>query len=180
VPKGNSTARKLVHFDPRGPFPLKRDTNRQGRSISAVSIEKFWAIPKVAHLKSKIGCYVFVIGKKPFYVGKATRSFGGEVFNNKNLATYRETVTKFRGRTSLYFIVYRKEASQRGKAPTRTISKVEKLLIGMAHEANPELTNVQHKNRPIRYCIAGVFNSGRGKPSESANGVRKILRLEKK
>jgi hypothetical protein len=176
----NAAVTKVVHFDPRGPFPLKRDTNRLGRSIGDLSVERFWALPKVAALESKIGCYVFVIGNRPFYVGKATKSFGSEVFSNKNLAAYREAVTKFPGRVSFYFVVYRKESAHRGKAPTRIIAKVERLLIGMAHEANPGLINVHYKNRPIRYCIAGVFNSGRGKPSSSANMVRGILRLEKK
>jgi len=172
--------KRPVHFEPCGPFPLTRTTNRFGKSISDLSVKNFWESSSTASLKDEIGCYLFVLGRKPFYVGKATKSFGQEVFNPKNMSTYRDLVTRFPGKPSLYFVAHRKGAERRGASPRAVISHVEKLLIGLAHEANAELTNVQHRNKPERFCIAGVYNSGKGKPSKSATMVRDVLRLQKK
>jgi hypothetical protein len=172
--------RKPINFQPAGPFSLKVEKMRYGRTIDDKALSAFWKTSKVTPFAQKVGCYIFAMGNKPYYVGKATKSFKQELFSSKNLATYRRVVAEAAGKARIYFVAHRKLDGQKGARPTKVISQVEKLLIGMAHEANPDLENVQHLNKEDRFVIVGVYNSGRGKPSQSARLLRSALKLTKK
>ena len=178
--KAKKQSNVTIEFIAEGPVPLAVESGHYGRCLDENLEEKFWSQPRAKSVKAKIGCYIFTLSTKPYYVGKATKSFGQEVFNLKNLNTYRDVVTRFVGKPSMYFISHARPAGRKGATPTRVIAQLEKLLIGLAHEANPSIRNNHHLNKEDRFHISGVYNSGQGKPSAAAAKVRKLLKLAKK
>jgi hypothetical protein len=167
-------AKQPVHFKVLGPYRLRVSKQKFGRCIEEATFKDFWL--NHSGLAKQKGCYVFTMSKRPFYVGKATKNFRQEVFNLKNVNTYQSVLRSVHGKPCLYMVVL---SDHKGKTPSSIISQVEKLLIGLAHEANPDLKNVHHKNKEDRFVIGGVYNSGRGKRPKEAKAFRSVLNLQR-
>lgn len=165
-----STPQKFVC---EGPYPLKIHRERNGKCVKDDTFDLFWETRPA--LAEKAGCYIFCLSRRPIYVGKAAKTFKQEVFTGRNRNIYNQQIVKQNGPATVYFVVLEQK---QGRHPINIIAEVEKLLIGLAHEANPDLVNGHHKNKEDRFMIHGVWNAGKGKPSQAAKAVRRVLKMK--
>jgi hypothetical protein len=108
----------------------------------------------------------------PWYVGKATRGFGQEVFTDRNCRLYAEALDLAgRGTPVIYFVVL--PSGARGPTNLRAIGRLEDLLIRDCGGQNSRLRNRQNVSI-YKHVISGVMNSGQGKPSQAAKVVRTL------
>lgn len=163
-------------FTVHGPLSVPTAKTKIGKLIDSDSARRFWErYPDTADL---CGCYVFAMsaagGLTPGYVGKATRSFKGEVFQPHKLTKYHQVLSDYlRGQPVLFFVV---APAPKGKPNTRHIAQVEKYLIRRAADVNPDLANIKHTKEP-NWSIAGVVRSGQGNSSDAAKKLKRALKL---
>ncbi|WP_428536428.1 hypothetical protein [Rhodopila sp.] len=127
-------------------------------------------------LGTRIGCYIFAIQKgqrhEPWYVGKATKSFAQEVFNDSNCKKYCEALALANtGKPVVFFVLLPKA---RGAINKKAIDKLETMLVEECGGQNPDIRN-QRKSRIYRTVIHGVVNAGQGKPPSNAIAIRKMM-----
>ena len=102
-----------TRFEVAGPFPIPYDAPKTGTSkhIAVAHAKSFWDDAATRRLQSATGCYVFALktgpGFSPWYVGKATKGFGQEVFTDHKLRIYNEVVFAGRKGTPVLFFVVR-------------------------------------------------------------------------
>ncbi len=127
-------------------------------------------------LASRTGCYIFAVERgqrhEPWYVGKATRSFAQEVFNDSNCKKYCEALALAKtGEPVVFFVVLPKA---RGAVNRSAIDKLETMLVEECGGQNPKIRN-QRKATIYRTVIHGVVNAGQGKPPPNAIAIRKMM-----
>jgi hypothetical protein len=142
--------------------------------IQKDEIEKFWQ--ENPRHKSEMGCYVFAMkaskGVTPLYVGKATKSFGQEVFTSHKIVKYLSAMAKYKsGTPQMYFISY---PQKKGVVNSKHISALEKFLIQQAIIANPYLSNIKN-SAPPAWGISGVVRSRTKKPTAAAKSLKALL-----
>jgi hypothetical protein len=162
-------------FTIKGPRKVLFTKKRAARVILKDNINEFWE--KNKDLGERRGCYVFGMrsgkGLTPAYVGKATKSFKGEVFSYHKLTRYHQVLADYQKGTPILFFVV---APQRRGAPNlKYVAQLEKFLIQVGVAANPYLLN-ERSTKPEEWGIAGVLRSGKGKPSRSARLFRKLMK----
>lgn len=166
----------MAIFSVKGPFELPGSKLVDGRLITKEDAKKFWEThPSLSELR---GCYVFAFyaskGIKPMYVGKATKSFGQEVFTDHKRIKYAEALaSQKRKRAVLFFVCLEKS---KGAVNKTAIDEVESFLIQAGIVANKRLLN-DRKTKIESWGIKGVIRGGKGKPGESAKGLKKCLNL---
>ena len=171
-------------FDPTEGFELPRNEHRQGSYNKS-----FWAnVEEVSPgLSRACGCYIFVLryGKNlmPWYVGKAERqAFVHECFTPSKKLIFNDVLIKKNGTPLLYFIP-RKTAKGAFSKPTKNkyadIEFLETMLIGMALERNPNISNIQKTKLLRNIRLPGVINSPQAAPTKPVRELRNILGLSK-
>jgi hypothetical protein len=125
---------------------------------------------------NRTGCYIFAVAKgkrfEPWYVGKATRSFAQEVFNDSNARKYMEAMELAKtGRPVVLFVCHPK---QKGALNRKAIDKLESMLVEECGGQNPNIRNAR-KSLVYRTIIKGVVNSGQGKPTANAVAIRRMM-----
>jgi hypothetical protein len=81
---------------------------------------------------------------EPLYVGKATRGFAQEVFNDSNCKKYCEALAlAIKGKPVVFFVVLPKA---RGPINGRAIDKLETMLVEECGGQNPKILN-QRKSK---------------------------------
>ena len=125
----------------------------------------------------EIGCYVFSIGTRPWYVGKTTnrkKGISGRVFDNdKILGCLSQEINKKQGVLRIWTI------TQDGgtRPPVNMIDEIETTLIQLALRRNSDLLNKQ-KTKGKNWTIKGVTaDRGRGRPPRDAEPFRKVIGL---
>src|SRR5262245_60180744 len=87
---GTDRGGQMPEFVVAGPFEVPAHRAKVSRVVRTAEAATFWAKHKA--FKTRRGCYVFGIrsggGIRPMYVGKATKSFGQEVFEPHKLNKY--------------------------------------------------------------------------------------------
>jgi hypothetical protein len=166
----------IASFSVSGPFTLKPTKMPVGRQITKQTVKDFW----LAHPASidSVGCYVFAFkaskGFKPVYAGKATKSFGTEVFSTDKLNKYNTGLAhQKKGTPVLFFISLNKTA---GVINKKAIEEAESYLIQACLAANPKLINVQ-KTKVAAWSINGIVRSHTGKPSAAAQKLRTCIKI---
>ena len=164
----------MSRFEVHGPFKVPFQANAGGKAITSKEAKAFW-MANPAFARSK-GCYIFAIkaskGMKPLYVGKATRTFAGEVFTPHKLAKYMTALSYSKKGTPLLFLLC--HPTGKGATNKSNIDDLESFLIQEGMRANPQLVN-ERKTRPDAWSIAGVLRDGRGKPSRAAQDLKRLL-----
>lgn len=165
----------MTQFTCQGPFDVPTARLPGGKSITPAQIKSFWAA-NPDHVAS-VGCYVFGMragkGITPFYVGKATKSFGQEAFAPHKLTKYLPALSEYkRGTPVMFFVAYPK--AKKGSTNLRHIAALEKFLIQQAAIANPYLCNIKHASAPA-WGIAGVLRSNTKKPTKGAAAFKALL-----
>jgi len=166
-------------------------TDQTARGSLRIKESVFWdeAEQKLEGISRAKGCYIFGLCRsggapKPWYIGKATKSFKSEVFTYRNKGIYRDCIddTK-RGVPVLILLTAKTEKgsiAQGNNALKETIDWVETHLIQAALKRNSNLKNLQKTNYLKKVVIPGLLNSGRGNDGEDGNALRKMFKGIKK
>jgi hypothetical protein len=168
----------LSTFVLHGPFKLDFEKRPGGRTLNFAD---FWSDDSdAAYLAGERGCYVFAIrnrGLKPIYVGKATKTFKQETFNQANKHKYQSGFSEYaKGTPLMYFVVH---PTQKGKTNSKQIGQVEDFLIQAGVAKNPDIQNVKGTARPD-WSIKGVVRSSAGKRSATEDEFAKLFDIQQK
>ena len=164
----------MARFHVYGPFAVPFYKGKGSRTVTPDDAKEFWK--KHPEFASRRGCYVFGIragkGMRPGYVGMATRSFKGEVFQPHKLTRYQQFFADYDGATPIMFFL----AVPRLKgAPKRSqIRDLERFLIEVGVAANSGLLN-KRGTKSADWGIVGVLRGGTGRPSKAAQSFRKLM-----
>lgn len=131
------------------------------------------------------GLYIFALRKQgrggsavPWYVGKTERrSLAIEALQKDKLRKYAMALGSSPGKPVLYFL------TPRGTADRNRIDKLETFLIWLARQKNPRLLNKKKVHLSPETLqqhlsglqVAGVLNSGKGKPGDAANAFLSMI-----
>lgn len=163
-------------FSVHGPLVVPCYAANAGRSITRDNVREFWTQNDA--IRSQRGCYVFGMragrGFTPAYVGKATRTFGGEVFAPHKLAYYHQVLAEYKRGTPVLFLVT--APKKRGIPNNSHVGELEAFLIQTALAANPHIMNVKG-TKAEDWGIVGILRSGRGKASLAAKNFRRMMKL---
>ena len=165
-----------VSFDVYGPFkvPCEGISAKNGKSkyyqiSSKGELENFW---KECEKGDEKGCYVFVNGSSPVYVGKTNVSFKKEIFTSHKRVLLNKFLNTASKKKLLVFFVTSKESGRLDEI----IGEIEDYLIIQAKRANEDLLN--EKNTIPKWSIPGIYGANKiGKPSMAARLLRKSLKL---
>lgn len=170
----------MATFVVEGPFEVSYEQRPGGRTLFFAD---FWDEDYSAStLADCCGVYVFGVrtgrGITPIYVGKATRSFKQEVFNNSNRHKYQNGFSAYaKGTPVMYFVVHPR--NQRGRNNHRQITRIEDFLIQAGSAKNPDLQNIQGRRRP-RWSIKGVVRSKPGRRTSAEVQFSEMFDIHKK
>ena len=163
----------MTNFVVHGPFEVPVFSASRGRIIGAAEGRLFFE--RHSSLADECGCYVFALrygnGIKPYYVGKATKSFRQECFTSHKLAHYHECLVSQRGTPIMFLVV----ANNHRVPNQRDIGEAEDFLIQTAVAVNPDLRNVRG-TRQAEWGINGVIR-GNSRTTKSAKLFKKMLNL---
>lgn len=172
---------QCVDYDIHGPF----DVTRSGRLVdkSAKAKREFWdSVEETTEgLSAAVGCYVFCIGKKPWYVGLAEKqSFKSECFQPHKINAFNSALDQMHGRPYLIFLS-KLTSTKRFAKPTvnghRATRFLEDLLIGMALASNSRLENIRGTKFTKELVVPGIINTPKGKgKKKSVQVLKDVLR----
>lgn len=154
-----------MDFDVCGPFPVERrnrlvSTSREDRNAFWDSVED-WN----PGLVDAVGCYVFVVRGRAWYVGMAARQcFYDEVFTAHKLNQYNQALARVTGTPSIILIAKVTPGNRYARPGTGhgDILVLEEMLIGMALGRNPDLQNIKGTKVLKTMRVPGVLNSQQG------------------
>ncbi|ODB84905.1 hypothetical protein A3194_14155 [Candidatus Thiodiazotropha endoloripes] len=169
-----------MRFQVEGPFEL--DRNEKGLIDSTASTRRAywdWVEEFSPELPDACGCYIFSIrasrGSLPWYIGKAERqTFRKECLSAHKIVHFNNVVVGRKGKPELFFLPQITGAG-RYRSPTttqrRAIQELESLLIGMAIQRNPKLSNIAGTKWLQNLTVDGFLNS-----LKTRSGAAKELR----
>lgn len=171
-----------IVFEPYGPFVVPVLNLDRGRVVSTDQLDEWWEELDLDQegLSTGRGVFVFSLkagkGYTPFYVGKTSRQdFEHECFTPHKRDKYNHALASRSGTPVLSLIAY---PTRRGAVNHNAIDQLELELIQYAYERNPDgLRNERRIEDIPRWSIAGALRHGRGKPSNEATELRRILGL---
>jgi hypothetical protein len=166
----------MTDFIVEGPYEIATYKAKQGRRINEEEGRAFFE--GCADLAFEKGCFIFATragrGYRPWYVGKATKSFRQECFTHHKLNKFNKCLADRVRCTPVLFFVVAKNA--RGMKGDNHIADVERFLIQNAMAANPDLLNIRG-TRAADWSIAGVFPS-KGRVSAAAGWLKRMLKVQ--
>ncbi len=134
-------------------------------------------------LSGAVGCYVFALGKIPWYVGKTEKlRFDLEVWNKHKLDHYDVALkSKRKAKPVLYFIAKRTPQGKFSKPSKRghtDVGFLERLMIGAALQRNDGLLNKRETKYLRAICVPGFMNMvGRERRGAGATELSKVFGL---
>lgn len=161
-----------MNYDIHGPFEVSRSGRLVDRAAKAK--QEFWQTvdEKVPGLSGAVGCYVFCVGNKPWYVGLAEKqSFRSECFQPHKINAFNSALDKMKGKPRLLLI---SKITPKGKFVKPGVNGhkatrfLEDLLIGMALANNPMLENIRGTKFIKEIVVPGIINSPKGKAKKAA------------
>lgn len=165
-----------LQFFVEGPFKVPTVKKKAAKVIDRDGLRDFWS--KHDDISAGRGCYIFAIraskGCKPFYVGKATKSFRQEAFAVHKVAKYNEALADRKKGTPLLFFVCAEQ--KRGKPNAAAIAEAEDFLIQTAKSRNWDLLNVKG-TKASRWSIRGVIGHSTGTTTNSARDFKETMGL---
>ncbi len=161
-----------MKYDIYGPFLI----DRVGRLVdkSAKSTRAFWSSieEEVEGLSTAVGCYVFCIGTKPWYVGLAEKqTFRKECFQPHKINAFNSALNKRKGKPYLVFL---SKLTKKGRFAKPGINGhkatrfLEDLLIGMALINNSSLENIKGTKLMKELVVPGIINTPQGKAKKAS------------
>ncbi len=182
----------MLKFQTFGPFVLPRQKYQSGvkkgkfrKSIDNTkkSRASFWENidKKEPGLPDAVGCYVFALGKIPWYVGKTERwRFKNETWEPHKLNHYNAALAALKkAKPVLYLIAKRTPLGKFSKATKgshKDIKYLEILMIGAALRRNDKLRNKRDTTYLKTIHVPGFMNSaGPGRPGNPAGNLAKVF-----
>ena len=161
-----------------GPFELNFEKRPGGRTLM---FDGFWSDESEAsYLAGKRGCYVFAIRNRiltPIYVGKATKTFKQETFNQANKHKYHNGFSHYaKGTPLMFFVVH---PLQKGKTNSKQIGEIEDFLIQAGVAKNPDIQNVKGTGQP-NWSIKGVVRETHGKRTTAETDFASLFDIQRK
>lgn len=173
-----------MRFDVAGPFIIERHGKKKNITKESLQHLRDQLEEWREGLSEACGCYVFAKragnGITPWYVGQACiRPMFKEALNSDNIGKYN-TVLDDRG-TPLLFVLpaltptgkLRKNPDN-GKLPS--LNFLERWLISVALEKNPNLINNKETMFLRRLRVTGIFNATRGESTADSQALNAALR----
>ncbi len=187
--------RLRLKFETFGPFTLPRPKYQTGAKKGKFkkwidqtkeSRRSFWRSieDKEPGLSGAVGCYVFALGKIPWYVGKTEKlRFEMETWQSHKMDHYGAALAaRKRARPVLYLIAKRTPAGRFAKATSRRhpdIKYLEILMIGSALRRNDQLLNRRETKYLRTIHVPGFMNIvGRGRWGNAASNLARVFGLE--
>ncbi|MGA7178226.1 MAG: hypothetical protein WBX11_01375 [Thiobacillaceae bacterium] len=173
-----------MNYDIHGPFPV----TRSGRLVDKTAIAKkdFWSCvdEEVSGLSAAVGCYMFCMGKKPWYVGLAEKqSFRNECFQPHKINAFNSALDKMKGKPYLLFLCKVTSTGRFAKPGVnghKATKFLEDLLIGMAFANNPRLENIRGTKFTKELVVPGIMNTPKGKAKKkSVQFLKQVLHAKK-
>lgn len=175
-----------MKYDPYGPFTLPRSDDNlifvedRGRAGFWREIDQH-----TPGLSNACGCYVFALrsggGVRPWYVGKAERqSFKSEVLTQDKITKYNSVLQAGKKGTPVLFLFSRitperSAFSRPSSSNHRDIQYLEKMLITLALDRNPDLVNINETKMLRNLVVPGLINTPQGKLSKAAQAAKSLL-----
>lgn len=160
-----------MKFQIYGPFPIPRG---EKGLITKGNVKQFWK--ELAEewgsdaLANAHGAYVFAINSgraRPWYVGKAGKTFKQEVLNAENINKYNGKLDTVKRGTPWLFLL--PEVTESGgfsrKANSTHTAALELMLIERALQANPNLLNSSNTKLLREIEVYKFINSKRRGPA---------------
>ena len=150
----------------------------------------FWdnvaADPDDGDLPYAVGCYIFSIrtgrGTLPWYVGMAEKQpFRKECFSYQKLVLFNEILAGRRGTPKLTLIAKltpRDRYARQSKNGHKDIQFLEKYLILLTIQRNPDLKNTRDTKFLRGMVVHGVFNTPPGGQASSVSELKNLLQLQ--
>jgi hypothetical protein len=176
-------------FDVFGSFEVGRSEGTIGGQQ-----RRFWSETEECYdegLKSAIGCYLFCTAHgdsiTPWYVGKtiAKGGFKAEIFTEHKLKIYNDCMREKRGRPVIFLFAMmtrHDEEARYGRnrvSGKRVIEWLERTLMGMCLQKNPELWNIRDCTLPRSVTVRGILGSAaRGRPYSEVQEARRAVFIE--
>jgi len=174
------------------PFTLPRAKYQSGAKIgkfkkridqSSARRKKFWQSIEERYpgLATAVGCYVFALGRVPWYVGKTEKlRFEMEAWQPHKIDHYETALaTRKRAEPVLYLIAKRTPAGRFSKASSwghRDVRLLEGLMIGAALRRNEELLNKRDTKYLRAIHVPGFMNVvGRGRWHKPASSLARLF-----
>ena len=170
-----------MRYEVFGEFDVPRTKRLVDKSPQA--LRAFWEQASGSNpgLADAVGCYVFCIGKKPWYVGLAERqTFRRECFQPHKLVAYASAMSKVKtGKPKLILLAKmtpKGKFAKPGVNGHRATRFLEDLLIGMALSRNPKLENARGTKFMKQMVVPGVLNTPQGKSAaKSVKALRSVM-----
>ena len=136
-------------------------------------------------LPGAIGCYIFGIKTAggpsiiPWYVGKTTNSFRAECSQGDKINKYNQALLKYKKRKPFLFFIPKVTSSEKFSTSSTQgdIEFLEKYLIAVALDANPNLLNVRGAKMYEKLYVPGVLNSKPGNSTIAVKALKDCLKL---
>jgi hypothetical protein len=170
-----------MEYEVHGPYVVPRKVRLIDRNSKVRA--RFWSQidAEIPGLSEAVGCYIFCVNNKPWYVGMAERqTFRKECFGHHKLVAYNEALVRTKkGVPKLYLLA----KLTKGGAFTRVTTKkhrsthfLENLLIGIALNKNPELINLKNTKIHKSLIVPGVVHTPHSKINwTSVRALRTVL-----
>jgi len=171
----------MLEFQIAGPYKIPHYTagKKKIKHFDKSGQDDFWGDSEDdcgVDLSLRNGCYIFGVRTKrvfPWYVGKATKRFGGEIFTNDTIAKISYFINDHGG--LVVFLVYKAFKNKEGLKTLELIEELEDFLIQSAVSINPDLLNVKGTKR-AQWSIRGSVRSS-PQIGKSPAPVRKFKRM---
>lgn len=151
-----------------GPFEVLRSGSLVDRS--SVKKQEFWSYVdmEVPGLSDAVGCYIFCVGNKPWYVGLAEKqNFRSECFQPHKINAFNSGLDKAgKGKPNLIFLSKMTSTGRFAKVGVnghKSSRVLEDMLIGMALANNPMLENIRGTKFLKELVVPGLINTPKGK-----------------
>lgn len=180
----NSESKQEHTFSVYGEYPLPM---ANGNSFVEKLDKNFWRDVKEnqAGLPDAIGCYIFGISTSgveriiPWYVGKTTVSFRNECSQGDKIHKFNQALQSYERCNPYLFLIAKVTPSGQFSAACAQgdIEFLEKHLIAVALNANPNLINIRGAKMYEKLYVPGVLNSKPGNPGNAAKSLKACLKL---
>ena len=181
-----STRRVNGRYEVFGPFELRRKSVRAGTTLdfSKAALASFWERVERERpgLASGAGCYMFAVraarGIRPWYAGQSKGAFKKECFAHHKQGIYRDVMDDLAKGTPVLYLIARLKEKKGKLAPSvekKEADFVERQLIRVAWNANPQLKNIANTRFLETLQIPGLLNSPRGVPTEAVKNLKIAL-----
>jgi len=170
-----------MNFDVAGPFDITRHGKKKNIAKESLADLKEQMEEREVGLSESCGCYVFAkrAGKGiiPWYVGQACRRpILKEALNDSNIIKYNKVLDQ-NGTPLLFVLPARTPQGKLRRRPEKpelpVLDFLERWLISVAIDRNPDLINSKETRFLRSLHVAGIFNAKQG---ESTSASKKLSR----